>query len=80
MVFTEHMALKYAFQKNHIHGSTSRLLDFFSKYDFKVIYRPGKTNQAADFISKPYDVGDENRLSERDAICFLSTRKICSIS
>ena len=51
-VITDHRALQYAFQKQDIHGRLARWLDFLAEYDYKIQYRPGKVNAAADFLSR----------------------------
>ena len=38
-LITDHMALRWAFQKKDIHGRLARWLDFIAEYQFEVVYR-----------------------------------------
>lgn len=51
-LITDHQALKYAFQKKDVHGRLARWLDLLAEYNFEVVYRPGRENSAADFLSR----------------------------
>ena len=42
--------MQYAFRKKDIHGRLARWHDFLAEYDFKVTYRPGVRNGAANFL------------------------------
>ena len=62
---TDHPSLQYAFKKKDIHGRLARWLDFLAEYDFKVTYRPGVRNGAADFLSRITHDGDDQMNSAR---------------
>lgn len=49
---TDHQALKHSFAKRDIHGRLARWLDFLAEYDFRIVYKPGMDNKAADFLSR----------------------------
>ena len=42
--FVDHMALVYLVNKPHVLGQIARWLLLFLEFDFKVVYRPGKTH------------------------------------
>lgn len=51
-VITDHMALRSAFQKRDIHGRLALWLGFLAKYDFEIVYRAGKENGGAEYLSR----------------------------
>ncbi len=63
-LITDHEALQYAFKKNDLHGRLDRWLDFLADYKFKVVYRPGAENGAADFPSRVDDRFSETSTDE----------------
>lgn len=70
VVVTEHMALKYAFQKKYIHGRLARWLDFLAESKFEVSYRPGKQNATAYFLSRPFHAdGPFKDGDDADVVC-----------
>ena len=50
--FVDHMALVYLINKPHVSGRIARWLLLFLKFDFKVVYKPGKTHHMADALSR----------------------------
>ena len=70
-VITDHQALRHTFQKKDIHGRLARWLDFLAEYDFKIEYRSGKKNGAADYLSR-IDTGVtvSDGYDEGDIACF----------
>lgn len=53
-VAKDHMELKYAFQKNEIHGRPATWLGFLSEYNLKVSYLQGKANAVEVFYQGRY--------------------------
>lgn len=49
---TNHQALRYAFKQKDIHGRLARWIDFLAQYEFKINYKQGSCNQAADYLSR----------------------------
>lgn len=43
-LITEHQALRYEFQKNHLHGRLALLLDLLAEFEFEIEYRTGAVN------------------------------------
>ncbi|CAI5710081.1 unnamed protein product [Peronospora effusa] len=55
VVYTDHASLRTAINSPHLSPRMARWLTFFSKYNFKVEYKPGKSNVLADALSRrPY--------------------------
>ena len=50
--FVDHMALVYLVNKPHVSGRIARWLLLFLEFDFKVVYKPGKTHHMADALSR----------------------------
>ena len=65
---TDHQALRYAFAKKDVHGRLARWMNFLAEYNYRVVYKPGKENCAADFLSRhahsdpAIDTGDDEGL------------------
>jgi hypothetical protein len=49
--YVDHMALLYLVQKPQVSGRIARRLLLFLKYDFSVIYKPGKSYFVVDSLS-----------------------------
>ena len=52
VVFTDHASLRTAINATHLLLKMARWLTFFSKFNFKVEDKPGKTNGLADAVSR----------------------------
>ena len=65
ILVTDHQALQYAFRKKDIHGRLARWMDFLAEYEFKVQYRPGNKNKAADALSR-LCIGENQRGDTED--------------
>jgi transposase InsO family protein len=51
-VETDHASLKYCQTQKSMSRRFVRWMDFLQSFDFDVVYKPGKTNQAADALSR----------------------------
>jgi hypothetical protein len=51
-VFTDHMPLKYLHTKDKLPHRHANYLDWLSRFDFEVHYKPGRANTAADALSR----------------------------
>ena len=49
--YVDHLALQYLVNKPQVSGRLTRWLLLFLEFDFKVIYKPGKTHGVADALS-----------------------------
>ncbi len=49
---TDHAALQHAFNKKDVSGKLVRWLDLIAEYEFKITYRSGASNSAADYLSQ----------------------------
>ena len=73
---TDHKALRYGLEKKDVHGKIARWLDFIAEYDFKMIFRRGTENKAADYLSRyalsepSIGIGDDEGMVN---ICLLYT-------
>lgn len=45
-----HHALQYACNKRDIHGKVARCMDFLSEHGFGIKYRPGASNNVAEYL------------------------------
>ena len=50
--YVDHLALQYLVNKPQVSGKLARWLLLFLEFDFKVIYKPGKTHGVADVLSR----------------------------
>jgi hypothetical protein len=50
--YVDHMALMYLVNKPHVSGRLVRWLLLFLEYDFKIIYKPGKSHLMANALSR----------------------------
>ncbi|KAE9025248.1 hypothetical protein PR001_g12478 [Phytophthora rubi] len=74
-IYTDHASLRTATKNPHLSQRMARCLSLFSKYNFVVRYKPGKTNILADALSRRPDyvqsgrhaVGDED--DDECAVC-----------
>ncbi len=67
--YVDHMALVYLVSKPHVSGIIARWSLLFLKYDFIIVYKPGRTHVVTNALSniiKPIGVLDQTI----DAICF----------
>ena len=55
VVFTDHASLRTAINTPHLSQRMARWLSFFSEYNFRVEYKPGKMNVLADALSRRPD-------------------------
>ena len=51
ILYVDHLALQYLVNKPQVSGRLARWLLLFLEFDFKVIYKPGKTHGVADALS-----------------------------
>lgn len=54
-LMTDQQALKSAFYQKDTHGCLARWLDFLAEYNFDFQYRSGKSDKAADLLSRIHD-------------------------
>jgi hypothetical protein len=50
--FVDHMALVYLVNKPQVYGMLIRWLLLFLEYDFKIIYKLGRSHQMADALNR----------------------------
>ncbi|CAI5702336.1 unnamed protein product [Peronospora effusa] len=55
VVYTNHASLRTAINSPHLSPRMARWLTFFSEFNFKVEYKPGKSNVLADALSRRPD-------------------------
>ena len=55
-VVTDHSALKALMQKENLEGRLLRWAEYFQKYDYEIIFRPGRDNVLADMLSRNLNV------------------------
>lgn len=72
-VFTDHQALKTFMENKELTRRQARYLDILSEYNFKVIFRPGRSNSKADALTRmpestPKDEEDERAQHQRQVI------------
>lgn len=69
-LLTDQQAFKAAFGKKDIHGRLICLLDFLEEYDFEFQYRSGRSNKAADFLSRIQVAEQEEAAHDKcDVVC-----------
>jgi transposase InsO family protein len=52
VVYTDHASLKYIFTQPHLSQRVTRWVEFLAPYNLSIRYKPGKTNVAADALSR----------------------------
>ncbi len=72
-VFTDHQALKTFMENKELTRRQARYLDILSEYNFKVIFRPRRSNSKADALTRmpestPKDEEDERAQHQRQVI------------
>ncbi|KAG3059491.1 hypothetical protein PI125_g25049 [Phytophthora idaei] len=55
VIYTDHASLRTATNSPHLSQRMARWLSFFTKYNFRVEYKPGKLNMLADALSRRPD-------------------------
>jgi hypothetical protein len=56
LVVADHRALEYFSTKQQLNLRQAGWADLLTQYNFKITYRPGKDNEAADALSKKTEV------------------------
>lgn len=51
-IISDHSALNGLLRTKKSTGIIARWIEILSEYDFKIIYRPGRVNESADFLSR----------------------------
>ena len=51
-VYTDHQSLRYLVSQPHLSQRQTRWLQLFQQFDFDIVYHPGKSNAAADALSR----------------------------
>ena len=51
-IITDHSALQALKDKPNLEGRLARWADYLASYDYDIVYRPGKDNVVADFLSR----------------------------
>ena len=57
-VVTDHRALAFLAQKESSNGRLARWMDVLWQFTFTIVYRPGKSNQNADALSRQAWIDD----------------------
>ena len=57
-VVTDHRALAFLAQKESSNGRLARWMDVLQQFTFTIVYRPGKSNQNADVLSRQAWIND----------------------
>jgi transposase InsO family protein len=52
IVYTDHASLRFIFTQPHLSQRVTRWVEFLSPYNLSIQYKPGKTNAAADALSR----------------------------
>jgi len=52
VVYTDHASLKFIFTQPHLSQRVTRWVEFLAPYNLSIRYKPGKTNVAADALSR----------------------------
>lgn len=55
-VITDHQSLRYLATQPHLSGRQARWVEFMQQFDFDIEYRPGRSNVAADALSRRADL------------------------
>ncbi|KAF1328293.1 Pol protein, partial [Globisporangium splendens] len=68
VVYTDHASLRTAINSPHLSQRMARWLAFFSEFNFRVEYKPGKENVLADALSRRPDY-ESSVDNSADALC-----------
>lgn len=61
-ILTDHRALEYFMTKRQLTARQARWAETLSRFDFRILYRPGKQNQRADALTRrKQDVDSQNQ-------------------
>jgi hypothetical protein len=70
-LITEHKNLEYFMSKKHLNRRQARWAQFLSRFDYEIVYRPGKSNGKADALTRrPGDLpeGGDERLKTMEQV------------
>ncbi|KAF1323160.1 Pol protein, partial [Globisporangium splendens] len=79
VVYTDHASLRTAINSPHLSQRMARWLAFFSEFNFRVEYKPGKENVLADALSRRPDY-KSSADSSSDALCLERTPDLMHLS
>ncbi|KAF1325083.1 Pol protein, partial [Globisporangium splendens] len=79
VVYTDHASLRTAINSPHLSQRMARWLAFFSEFNFRVEYKPGKENVLADALSRRPDY-ELSADSSFDALCLERTPDLMHLS
>ncbi|KAF1325088.1 reverse transcriptase, partial [Globisporangium splendens] len=79
VVYTDHASLRTAINSPHLSQRMARWLAFFSEFNFRVEYKPGKENVLADALSRRPDY-ESSADSSSDALCLERTPDLMHLS
>ena len=66
IVMTDHKPLTYLHNMANNNSRLARTLEELAEFDFEVKYRPGRENQAADYLSRLRNEEDEKTIDEEE--------------
>ncbi|KAF1325825.1 Pol protein, partial [Globisporangium splendens] len=79
VVYTDHASLRTAINSPHLSQRMARWLAFFSEFNFRVEYKPGKENVLADALSRRPDY-ESSADDSSDALCLERTPDLMHLS
>ncbi|KAF1315165.1 Pol protein, partial [Globisporangium splendens] len=79
VVYTDHASLRTAINSPHLSQRMARWLAFFSEFNFRVEYKPGKENVLADALSRRPDY-ESSVDDSSDALCLERTPDLMHLS
>jgi len=68
LVYSDHKNLLFASKPQLLSARQARWQEFFAGYDFKIIYRPGKSNGRADSLSRNVDLENTKKDLDKNSI------------